>query len=400
MGIIFYELLTGSLPFKGDNAVEIALKHMRDPLPSVREDNPAIPQSIENIILKATAKNPKNRYDDARSMHEDLLTALDDDRMNEAPYKYPYPEHDTESTKNLKKIEDIDKSGDAEEEEPIATKIEDKNDKKRKKVIIILSVVFGLLVLGIITVAFIIPAVTASEPVTVPDCEGDKVSQCERKLQEAGLEVRTNIKSVASSKIEKGRVVRTDPEEGRSVKEGTKITIYKSSGEETFEIKDYTGENYIEVQTILETQYGLNVTVEKRDVDASEREYDPQEVIGQSLAAGSEVKEGDSIILYIPNIVENFPDMAGLGWGLADAEAFCDKYGLTISVEYQETTAYEEGKIIDQSRAAGSPIVKGQTLTVTIAQKPKEQTPPSTPSTGDEEDDDNNTPPSTDTGTE
>ena len=400
MGIIFYELLTGSLPFKGDNAVEIALKHMRDPLPSVREDNPAIPQSIENIILKATAKNPKNRYDDARSMHEDLLTALDDDRMNEAPYKYPYPEHDTESTKNLKKIEDIDKSGDAEEEEPIATKIEDKNDKKRKKVIIILSVVFGLLVLGIITVAFIIPAVTASEPVTVPDCEGDKVSQCERKLQEAGLEVRTNIKSVASSKVKKGRVVRTDPEEGRSVKEGTKITIYKSSGEETFEIKDYTGENYIEVQTILETQYGLNVTVEKRDVDASEREYDPQEVIGQSLAAGSEVKEGDSIILYIPNIVENFPDMAGLGWGLADAEAFCDKYGLTISVEYQETTAYEEGKIIDQSRAAGSPIVKGQTLTVTIAQKPKEQTPPSTPSTGDEEEDDNNTPPSTDTGTE
>ena len=359
---------------------------MRDPLPSVREDNPAIPQSIENIILKATAKNPKNRYDDARQMHEDLLTALDDDRMNEPPYKYPYPEHDTESTKNLKKIEDIEKAEEGEEDEPIATKIEDKGDKKRKKVVIILSVVFGVLVFAIITVAFIIPAVTASKPVTVPDCAGDKVSQCEKKLQNAGLEVRTNIKSVASSKIKKGRVVRTDPEKGRSVKEGTKVTIYKSSGEETFEIKDYTGENYIEVQTILETQYGLNVTVEKRDVDASDREYDPQEVIGQSLAKGSEVKEGDSIILYIPNIVENFPDMAGLGWGLADAQAFCDKYGLTISVEYQETTAYEEGKIIDQSRAAGSPIVKGQTLTVTIAQKPKQN--PTTPSTDD--DDDNN----------
>ena len=389
MGIIFYELLTGSLPFKGDNAVEIALKHMRDPLPSVREDNPAIPQSIENIILKATAKNPKNRYDDARQMHEDLLTALDDDRMNEPPYKYPYPEHDTESTKNLKKIEDIEKAEEGEEDEPIATKIEDKGDKKRKKVIIILSVVFGVLVFAIITVAFIIPAVTASKPVTVPDCAGDKVSQCEKKLQNAGLEVRTNIKSVASSKIKKGRVVRTDPEKGRSVKEGTKVTIYKSSGEETFEIKDYTGENYIEVQTILETQYGLNVTVEKRDVDASDREYDPQEVIGQSLAKGSEVKEGDSIILYIPNIVENFPDMAGLGWGLADAQAFCDKYGLTISVEYQETTAYEEGKIIDQSRAAGSPIVKGQTLTVTIAQKPKQN--PTTPSTDDDDNDDNDT---------
>lgn len=409
MGIIFYELLTGSLPFKGDNAVEIALKHMRDPLPSVREDNPAIPQSIENIILKATAKNPKNRYDDARQMHEDLLTALDDDRMNEPPYKYPYPEHDTESTKNLKKIKDIENNDSEDsEEQPIATKIEDKGDKKRKKIIIILSIVFGVLVLAIITVAFIIPAVTASKPVTVPNCAGDKVSQCEKKLQNVGLEVRTNIKSVASSKIKKGRVVRTDPENGRSVKEGTKVTIYKSSGEETFEIQNYIGENYIEVQTILETQYGLDVTVEKRDVDASDREYDEQEVIGQSLAVGSKVKEGDSIILYIPNIVDTFPDMAGLGWGLADAEAFCDKYGLTISVEYQETTAYEEGKIIDQSRAAGSPIVKGQTLTVTIAQKPKQTTTPSTPSTDDDDDDKNNsnngnnttTPPSTNTGTE
>ena len=408
MGIIFYELLTGSLPFKGDNAVEIALKHMRDPLPSVREDNPAIPQSIENIILKATAKNPKNRYDDARQMHEDLLTALDDDRMNEPPYKYPYPEHDTESTKNLKKIKDIENNDSEDsEEQPIATKIEDKGDKKRKKIIIILSIVFGVLILAIITVAFIIPAVTASKPVTVPNCAGDKVSQCEKKLQNVGLEVRTNIKSVASSKIKKGRVVRTDPENGRSVKEGTKVTIYKSSGEETFEIQNYIGENYIEVQTILETQYGLDVTVEKRDVDASDREYDEQEVIGQSLAAGSKVKEGDSIILYIPNIVDTFPDMAGLGWGLADAEAFCDKYGLTISVEYQETTAYEEGKIIDQSRAAGSPIVKGQTLTVTIAQKPKQTTTPSAPSTDDDDDKNNSnngnnttTPPSTNTGTE
>ena len=394
MGIIFYELLTGRLPFKGDNAVEIALKHMREPLPSVREDNPAIPQSIENIILKATAKNPKNRYDDARQMHEDLLTALDDDRMNEEPYKYKYPEHENDSTKNLKKIEDLEKNTEEEEEEPIATKIEDKGDKKRKIAIIVLSVIFVILVLAIVTVAFIIPAVTASKPVTVPDCEGDTVSTCERKLQDIGLDVKTNIKSVASSKIKKNKVVKTDPEAGRSVKEGTKITIYKSSGEETFEIEDYTGKNYIEVQTILETKYGLDVSVEKRDVDASDREYDEQEIIGQSLGAGSEVKKGDSIILYIPNIVDNFPDMAALGWGLDDAQAFCDKYGLTIKVEYQETTAYEEGKIIDQSRAAGSPIVKGQTFTITIAKKPKVVEKPdttTTPDTGDEEEEETTT---------
>ena len=88
MGILFYELLTGKLPFKGENAVEIAMKQIKEPLPSVRKQNEAIPQSIENIILKATAKNPKNRYHDAKEMHEDLLTALDEDRLNEPKITY------------------------------------------------------------------------------------------------------------------------------------------------------------------------------------------------------------------------------------------------------------------------------------------------------------------------
>ena len=88
MGIMFFELLTGKLPFKGDNAVEIALKHMKDEIPSVRKINPEIPQSIENIILKATAKNPKNRYDDVREMYNDIKTCMDEGRKNEAKYKY------------------------------------------------------------------------------------------------------------------------------------------------------------------------------------------------------------------------------------------------------------------------------------------------------------------------
>ena len=83
IGILFYELLTGTLPFKGDNAVEIALKHLKEPIPSIREKYPEIPQSVENIIIKATAKNPKNRYADAREMHEDLKTCIEPSRANE-----------------------------------------------------------------------------------------------------------------------------------------------------------------------------------------------------------------------------------------------------------------------------------------------------------------------------
>lgn len=376
MGIIFYELLSGSLPFRGDNAVEIALKHMRDPLPSLREDNPAIPQSIENIIRKATAKNPKNRYEDARSMHEDLLTALDDDRMDEPVYQYKYPEHETDNTKRIKKLENIEDKKESEEEDKtgeVAKKIdeEDLEDKKSNRVIIILAIVFGVLALALITVFFIVPAFSNEKPVTIPECEGEKVSTCEKKLQALGLEVNTKLKTESSSEIDKNRVTRTDPEEGRSVKPGTVVTIYKSTGEEVYEIEDYTGKNYIEVQTILERNYGLNVTVEKKEPTDSDKEYDEQEIIGQSLAAGSEVKKGDSIILYIPDIVDKFPDMNAEGWSIEDVEAFCDKYNLVLEKKYQASTKDAPGKIIDQSRAPGSPIYEGRTLTVTIATEPE-----------------------------
>ena len=371
MGIIFYELLTGKLPFKGDNAVEIALKHMRDPLPNIREDNESIPQSIENIILKATAKNPKNRYDDVRSMHDDLLTALDDDRMNEEPLIYKYPEHETENTKRLKKLEELEKED--EESEEIAEKIdpEDKIDKQNKKIIMILSAVFALLVVIFLVVIFLVPKLTKPKMITVPSVSGLTVSKATEKLEDKGFVVNTKIKKVESKKIEKGRVVKTDPPKGESVKKGSKITIYKSSGEETFTLDDYTGKNYIEVQTILESKYKLVVTIEKKDVENSE--YDEQEIIGQSLAAKSEVKAGDSITLYIPNLIEKFPDMVAAGYSYDDVTAFCKKYKLELKTNYVETTEYAQGKIISQSRVAGTEIVEGTTLTVDIATKPTEK---------------------------
>ena len=392
MGIIFYELLTGSLPFRGDNAVEIALKHMREPLPSLREENPSIPQSIENIIRKATAKNPKNRYDNARSMHEDLLTALNEDRMNEPVYQYKYPENENE-TKKSKKSEEAEKEAledakieaigadtntnvETPKEETDDTidntmQFDDKSDKKMKIVIIILAVIFVLIALGLLGVVFLLPEVSNEESVTIPKCENLKVSACEKKLLEAGFEVETEIKMEPSSVIDKNRVTRTEPEAGRSIKKGTKVTIFKSSGEDTFTLEDYTGGNAIEVKARLEAMYGIIVTVEKKDVDTSEKEYVEDEIIGQSLAAGSEVKKGDSLVLYTPNIVETFPDMVEEGWSLGDVQVFCNKYGLILETIEQETTAHAEGTIIAQNMPKGRKIIAGTTLRVTVAVKPK-----------------------------
>ena len=220
MGIIFYELLTGSLPFKGENAVEIALKQMKEPLPDLREDNPSIPMSVENVIIKATAKNPKNRYSDSRAMHDDLLTVLDDDRINEEKYRYPYPEHE-ENTKTIKKLEEV-----KEDEEKIAEKIEDTEDKKSKKIIIILGIIFTGILLILIVVALVIPKLTVTKAIEVPDVKNMTVSKAEKTLQDKGFEVNTKIKTVTDENVKKNRVVKTDPEAGRSIKKGTKITIY------------------------------------------------------------------------------------------------------------------------------------------------------------------------------
>ena len=375
IGIIFYELLSGSLPFRGDNAVEIALKHMRDPLPSLRDENPAIPQSIENIIMRATAKNPKNRYEDTRTMHDDLLTALDDERMNEEPIKFKYPEH--EETPKKKKVEEKTEPemGVDEEDLEIATKIDEEDDKKNTILIVILAVILVLLVAGMIVAFVLFGGTNENDTVAIPDCEGLKVSACEKKLIAAGFEVEDKIELVESETIEKNKVVKTSPEAGRSKKIGTKVTIYKSIGGEVYVLEDYTGKNYIEVETLLETKYSLEVTVEKIEPTDNTKDYDEQEVIGQSLAAGSEVKAGDKLTIYIPNVTDEFPDMNGLGWSLADAEAFCTKYGVIIKVKYVETDKYTEGKIVSQSRAAGSPVARGTTLTVEVAKKPTEKKP-------------------------
>ena len=384
MGIIFYELLTGKLPFKGENAVEIALKQMRDPFPSIREEDDEIPQSIENIILKATAKNPKNRYEDSRSMHEDLLTALNEERINEEPIKFKYPEHETDETKKIKKIEDLPKDGesDIEDTKEIVNKIDEIEDKKSKVLIIILAVILSIALLTLLFVFVIYPALTAEKNVVIPDCTGKTVSKCEKLLHEKDLEVATKIKTTYSDSVDKNKVVKTNPESGRTVKTGTTITIYKSLGSETVELEDYVGKNSNEVKAVLEVKYELEVTIEKKDVTTAVE--DPNAIIEQSIPAGTKVKKGDKITLYVANQVDTFPNMQG--WTRDEVDAFCTKYELKCKYVDEENTTYEEGTIYEQSIRPGSSITKGTNLTLTVAVKPKAKpTPSTTPTTTPEE---------------
>lgn len=223
MGILFYELLTGILPFKGENAVEIALKHMKDPLPSVRIQNADIPQSIENIILKSTAKNPKNRYNDAKEMHDDLLVALDEDRVNEPKYTYSYPESETEETKVIpviKEKEVIETKASEEVSELIDDIKEDTTIKKTNFWIWILTGILGLIIVGLLLFFIVIPKLTDVPDVKIPNVTNMSVIDAEARLKEYGFKVNVEVKQVESDKYEKGKIVKTSPAIGRSIKKG------------------------------------------------------------------------------------------------------------------------------------------------------------------------------------
>ena len=378
MGIVMYELLTGELPFKGDNAVEIALKHLKEPIPDIREKLPNVPNSIYNIIKKATAKNPKNRYNDAREMHEDLLTCLDDTRANEPIIAFKYPENDTDDAKLAKMVKENKKEvveeANPKKEEVIAKKITGDDLKKQNKLLIILAFIFTGLVVGITALIVFIPLITGGKQIEVPDVTDMTVSDAIDTLQDAGFTVSDEQKEVSSSDIEEGRVVKTSPAVGSKRKDGTTVTLYVSIGDTQIEIEDYTGESYLEVKGKLEA-LGLFVLIERQDVEETDDvDYEDGLIIDQSIEPGEKVSAGTNITLYIPNVVTNYPNFTDGSYTVEAIQDFADTYELTLDIEYVKTNEYTPGTIYYQSRPEGQRVVAGQTFKIRVAEALEEGT--------------------------
>ena len=352
LGILMYELITGNLPFKGDSAVEIAIKQMKEPIPSIVEQNPNIPQSVENIILKASAKNPKNRYESARQMYEDLTTCLDESRLKEPKYVYPYPEFEeekkvTREKKNEKKQEEVEK-------------------KENKKGIIALIVSAVVLFVGIIVTCIlllVLPKSTKDPDITVPNVSGMTIVNAEETLKNAGFEVATDVIYEYSNSIPEDMVISTNPTVGRSVKKGTLITLTVSSGIDGIEIQDYKDKNIEEIKPSLEAS-GINVIVNYEEHSKDD-----------------EVEDG--IIVSQDNSV-------------AGVRKFCEDNGISLNITYKETNEKAEGTILSQSRAAGTKVMSGVTLRIEVAKKVTIVEPPK----DDTKDDKNETDTKTDTKTD
>lgn len=368
LGIVLYEMIMGKVPFDGESAVSIAIKHLQTTVPSVKEQNPVIPQSIDNIILRSTAKDPFLRYQSIEEMEKDLRTALDPERKNEAPFVF---KEDNEVTKTIpiipanimQNIEDTKVS------EPEAAKTPPKKPKKkknRKKVFWITFIVI-LLFAALIGVLWYL----GKQPTTVevPNVSNQTESSAISNLEAQGFNVNKTIEK-NSDKIEEGKIISTDPKAGKKVEKGSRINLYISVGSKKITLEDYTGKSYDTVKKTLDEQGFRSVSSQEAYSD----EQDKGMIISQNPLANQDVVAKDTDISFV---VSKGPEpvlLANLsGFTKKAAEDYAKTNQLEISSSEEYSDSVPEGQVISQKPSAGTSMAKGDNISVVISKGEKEK---------------------------
>ena len=362
LGIVLYELLTGKVPFDGESAVSIALKHFQEPLPTIVNPIAMVPQSLENIVLKATAKDPMHRYRSCYEMFQDLKTCLDSTRLYEKKF---VPASFSGETKvltpiNTQKVKPIQTS----KEIPVVEMDEEKPVKKKRK----WPWVFLLLLISIIGIMVLVFLQSSPKEVQVPDVTNLTEAVAKTKLADAKLNV-TDVIQVKSDEIESGKVIETNPKAGSTVKEKSKITIKVSSGKEAITMKDYRNKNYEAARDELKK---LGFTVEKQEENSDSVESG--KVISQSIAPNQKVEGKNPVITLVVSKGESAIKMANLtGYTRAGAIEYANSNNLTLTITEEENEATVD-TVIRQSIREGAEVKKGTALTIVLSKGKKEHT--------------------------
>ena len=361
LGIVLYELLTGRVPFDGESPVSIALKHFQDPLPSVVNPKAMVPQSLENIVLKATAKDPMNRYRSCYEMFQDLKTCLDSTRLYEKKFIPTSFSGETKVLSPIKteKIKPIQSS----REIQVVEMDEEKPVKKKRKWPWVLLLMIS--VVGILAFAFLH---SSPKEVQVPDVTNLTEAAAKIKLADAKLSV-TDIIQVQSDEIESGKVIETNPKAGSTVKEKSKITIKVSSGKEAVTMKDYRDKTYEIARDELKK---LGFTVEKKEEYSDNVEAG--KVISQSIAPNQKVEGKDTVVTLVISKGEPSIKMSNLkGFTREGAIEYANTNNLNLTIKEEESDATVD-TVINQSIREGSDIKKGTSLTIVLSKGKKAHT--------------------------
>ena len=277
LGIVFYELLSGDVPFHGDNPVPIAMKHLSEEIPSIREFNPSLPQAVENIIIKATVKNRAQRYKTAQEMYEDLCCCLLPEYAD-VP-KTTFDEVVNEGAKTMVLSHVSEAPAESEKEAPAANRF--------------MSVVGVLLIaITIVATAAIIyfsgmfGSMFGPEMVNIIDVTNMNVEQAQNELVAAGFDVVISQQYENSDTIPENNVIRTNPSVNTEAAKGSTVTLTISKGA-LFTVEDYTGRQFEEVEQLLREK-GIKVTPVQ--VQKNPSEVETGTIISQDL-----LKAGDRI---------------------------------------------------------------------------------------------------------
>ena len=400
LGILIFEMITGQIPFKGESAVAIALKHLQEELPDIDKYRENVPQSVKNIVLKATMKNPNERYISSKELFEDLSTVLNPERLYENKYtgfkipaqpannynetqyidnssnnnQYNYADYNNEDDEYYYDYNQDNRNNNGRYQQNNkpknnynnVSKRDEKEETSKAKHIFLAIVAIITIVVGTF---FIYNYVIGSNSISAPDVRNKTLEEAKVVIVKAGLEV-GDVTEVASDDVKEKTVIDSDPKAGKKVKKGSKVDLRVSSGKKTVDMPNFVG---MDEETVKKNASKLgfkNITVEKVESNS----YDTGKVISQNIRAGMEIipKEKELIIqvstgkkkVTMPNLV---------GEDSTTVESTVASYGFKNVTYREEYSDKEEGIVISQSIKTGSNIVPSDESLEIVISKGKER---------------------------
>ena len=377
LGVVLYELITGSVPFDGESAVSIALKHFQEEFPRIRTKLDYVPQSLENVVLKSTAKDPINRYNSVSGMLADLSTSLSTSRMFEEPFIAKENLEQTMVVSPLKPSESeqalLQASVDVEPVDETEYQTFDQLPPISKpkqghgwlKFLLTLALLVGVIAGGYFVYD------QSVRYVTVPDISKLSVEEAKQALEETDL-VLGETKKTWDKTIPIGSIIKSDPEAGQRIPKKEAVNIIVSSGKQQVELGNYVGQQYEPIRRMLTES---DFIVDRRDWATS----NPNEagiILEQSIKAGTQLIPSENpITMFVGNYSESteMQDFENPSLSLDMVYRFAEGYGLIVEEIYEYNDYIPKDQVISQSPASGTPLVPGETIQVVVSQGPAEE---------------------------
>lgn len=361
LGIVMYEMLTGRVPFDGDNPVSIALKHINEEIVPPHEYVDGIPPALERAVLKATNKFQTNRFNSA----DELIEELDNiEFVTKVVGNSIFAEASNEVARKRSDLEDPS------EDEELLSNRKGKKAKKnkkhgnssRKKKIIRIALALAAILLIALGVAF--ATGKFSGKAKVPDLSDMTYKEAKKVADDAGFKIEKG-KAVYSSEISEGHVVEQNPAGGEEAKKGSTIKVNLSKGSKDGTVPNLVGQNYKKVEKDLK-KAGYKLGIVK-----SETSTKPEgTILSQDPAAGSNADKGTKINITISDgkgkDKGTVPSVTGKS--LEEAKAAIRNAGFSVgNITYDESNVYGNGYVMWQQYAANTSLEKGQTIDIEVS---------------------------------